>query len=64
MELLWRLHIFQLVHHSQKFGQAENLGDQLNFKSVGPEDQGPFVQSMVSLTSSLRGQLVKYFTTL
>ena len=27
-------------------------------------DQGPVVQSMVSLTSSLRGQLVKYFTTL
>ena len=26
--------------------------------------QGPVVQSMVSLTSSLRGQLVKCFTTL
>ena len=26
--------------------------------------QGPDVQSMVSLTSSLRGQLVKCFTTL
>ena len=26
--------------------------------------QGPVVQSMVSLTSSLRGQLVKYFMTL
>ena len=26
--------------------------------------QGPVVQSMVSLMSSLRGQLVKYFTTL
>ena len=25
---------------------------------------GPVVQSMVSLTSSLRGQLLKYFTTL
>ena len=28
------------------------------------EDQGPVVQSIVSLTSSLRGQLVKYYTTL
>ena len=28
------------------------------------EDQGPVVQSMVSLTSLLRGQLVKCFTTL
>ena len=27
-------------------------------------DQGPVVQSMVSLTSSLRGQLVKCFMTL
>ena len=27
-------------------------------------DQGPVVQSIVSLTSSLRGQLVKYFMTL
>ena len=27
-------------------------------------DQGPVVQSVVSLTSSLRGQLVKCFTTL
>ena len=27
-------------------------------------DLGPVVQSIVSLTSSLRGQLVKYFTTL
>ena len=26
--------------------------------------QGPVVQSILSLTSSLRGQLVKYFTTL
>ena len=26
--------------------------------------QGPFVQSIVSLTSSLRGQLIKYLTTL
>ena len=26
-------------------------------------DQGPVVQSLVSLTSSLRGQLVKCFTT-
>ena len=26
-------------------------------------DQGPVVQSIVSLTSSLRGQLVKRFTT-
>ena len=28
------------------------------------KDQGPVVQSIVSLTSSLRGQLVKCFTTL
>ena len=28
------------------------------------EGQGPVVQSIVSLTSSLRGQLVKCFTTL
>ena len=28
------------------------------------KDQGPVVQSIVSLTSSLRGQLVKYFMTL
>ena len=27
-------------------------------------NQGPVVQSIVSLTSSLRGQLVKFFTTL
>ena len=27
-------------------------------------DQGPVVLSIISLTSSLRGQLVKYFTTL
>ena len=27
-------------------------------------EQGPVVQSIVSLTSSLRGQLVKCFTTL
>ena len=26
--------------------------------------QGPFVQSIVSLTSSLRSQLIKYLTTL
>ena len=29
-----------------------------------PEDQGPVVQSIVSLTSLLRSQLVKCFTTL
>ena len=28
------------------------------------DNQGPVVQSIVSLTSSLRGQLVKCFTTL
>ena len=28
------------------------------------EDQGPVVQSIISLTSSLRGQLVKCFMTL
>ena len=29
-----------------------------------PASLGPIIQSIVSLTSSLRGQLVKYFTTL
>ena len=33
---------------------------QMQFK----QDQGPVVQSIVSLTSSVRGQLVKCFTTL
>ena len=33
---------------------------QMQFK----QDQGPVVQSIVSLTSLLRGQLVKCFTTL
>ena len=28
------------------------------------QEQGPVAQSIVSLTSSLRGQLVKYFTTI
>ena len=32
--------------------------------SLPSADQGPVVQSIVSLTSSLRGQLVKCFTTL
>ena len=35
----------------------------LDIKFIRP-DQGPVVQSIVSLTSSLRGQLDKYFTTL
>ena len=39
MKLFWRLHIFQLIRHSRKFGPAENLGDHLNFKSAGPEYQ-------------------------
>ena len=39
MKLLLRLHIFQLFCHSQEFGPVENFGDQLNFKSAGPEDQ-------------------------
>ena len=35
------------------------------FRSCTPfEDPGPVVQSIVSLTSSLRGQLVKRFMTL
>ena len=33
-------------------------------KTVCLENLGPVVQSIVSLTSSLRGQLVKYFTIL
>ena len=41
-------------------GGGEILLEQQN---VDP-DQGPVVQSIVSLTSSLRGQLVKCFTTL
>ena len=32
--------------------------------SLVSRDQGPVVQSVVSLTSSLRGQLVKYFMSL
>ena len=40
----------------------------IQFVSVDPIgpilDQGPVVQSIVSLTSSLRGQLVKCFMTL
>ena len=35
----------------------------INYKFFG-ENQGPVVQSIVSLTSSLRGQLVKCFTAL
>ena len=37
-----------------------------DWEYVGLSDieQGPVVQSIVSLTSSLRGQLVKCFTTL
>ena len=35
-----------------------------NAENIKVEDQGPVVQSIVSLTSSLRGQLVKCFTTL
>ena len=38
-----------------------NVGVLLNYVVV---ELGPVVQSMVSLTSSLRGQLVKCFTTL
>ena len=34
------------------------------FTNERDSDQGPVVQSIVSLTSSLRGQLVKCFTTL
>ena len=39
MELLLRLHIFQLFRHSKMFGPVENLEDQLNLKSAGPEHQ-------------------------
>ena len=31
---------------------------------ISLKNQGPVVQSIVGLTSSLRGQLVKFFTTL
>ena len=34
------------------------------FLQTRTQDQGPVVQNIVSLTSSLRGQLVKCFTTL
>ena len=37
---------------------------QINMVSNPFLDQGPVVQSIISLTSSLRGQLVKCFTTL
>ena len=35
----------------------------INLSSIS-KDLGPVVQSMVSLKSSLSGQLIKYFTTL
>ena len=38
--------------------------DIVGFDQLDPDNQGPVVQSIVSLTSSLRGKLVKYFTTL
>ena len=37
---------------------------QYNFVHANTRYLGPVVQSIISLTSSLRGQLVKYFTTL
>ena len=41
-----------------------DLSRQSRLRLDGLSDQGPVVQSVVSLTSSLRGQLVKCFTTL
>ena len=38
-------------------------GNGYSAMDVGVSVQGPVVQSIVNLTSSLRGQLVKYFTT-
>ena len=43
---------------------SRNLDDLLNIDNPYFKGQGPVIQSIVSLTSSLRGQLVKCFTTL
>ena len=40
------------------------LGRKKQTLSYSPKNMGPVVQSIVSLTSSLRGQLVKCFMTL
>ena len=38
--------------------------DKIPYIAIYADDQGPVVQSIVSITSSLRGQLVKCFMTL
>ena len=57
---------------SFNFSRGKSLMWLLRFKTDNPYlievinliNQGPVVQSIVSSTSSLRGQLVKYFRTL
>ena len=46
--------------------KGSNFSDlAVSFQQMGPDYyQGPVVQSIVSLTSSLRGQLLKVFMTL
>ena len=52
----------------QSYKMDPNLGIVLELKTISysrlTQDHGPVVQSILSLTSSLRGQLVKCFTTL
>ena len=42
----------------------QELMEKVNCPDLNVVDMGPVVQSIVSLTSSLRGQLVKCFTTI
>ena len=51
------------TRHEISDRDAEYSGYQANFVQTVPKHQGPVVQSIISLTSSLRGQLVKCFTT-
>ena len=53
-----------VIRYSLLSGAREMTLQNMYCISGGLTDQGPVVQSIVSLTSSLRGQLVKCFTTL
>ena len=55
--LLWVLYQYTLLIATNKIYLA-------TIRSPETKNQGRVVLSIVSLTSSLRGQLVKYFTTL
>ena len=48
------------------FNTNQNLAFNIasSIEGLSTANQDPVVQSMVSLTSSIRGRLVKYFTTL